>query len=132
MTSSQMGARRTFEKVQDRGSLYPVTLDGYIKQLVAEEATCHFGTECFSAESMKDKGNMMLYLRGSDYRRSQGSTWHDRMDNLLMTLGFTESKAYSNVCFKVEGGRPVMLLLCVDALRSRHVGVDKGSMQYKY
>ena len=29
MTSSQMGARRTFEKVQDRGSQYPLTLDGY-------------------------------------------------------------------------------------------------------
>ena len=33
-----------------------------------------------------------------------------------MTLGFTESKADSNLCFKVEGGRLVMLLLCVDAL----------------
>ena len=32
-----------------------------------------------------------------------------------MTLGFTESKEDSNLCFKVEGGRPVMLLLCVDA-----------------
>ena len=26
-----MGARRTFEKVQDRGYWYPVTLDGYIE-----------------------------------------------------------------------------------------------------
>ena len=40
-----------------------------------------------------------------------------------MTLGFTESKADSNLCFKVEGGRPVMVLLCVDALFSRHGGV---------
>ena len=40
-----------------------------------------------------------------------------------MNLGFTESKADSNLCFKVEGGRPVMLLLCVDALFSRHGGV---------
>ena len=31
-----------------------------------------------------------------------------------MTLGFTESKADSNLYFKVEGGRPVMLLLYVD------------------
>ena len=46
-----------------------------------------------------------------------------------MTLGFTESKVDSNLCFKVEGGRPVMLLLCVDALVSRHGGVDKGSVQ---
>ena len=49
-----------------------------------------------------------------------------------MNLGFTKSKADSNLCFKVEGRRPVMLLLCVDALFSRHVGVaesssDKGS-----
>ena len=33
-----------------------------------------------------------------------------------MTLDFTKSKVDSNLCFKVEGGRPVMLLLCVDAL----------------
>ena len=46
-----------------------------------------------------------------------------------MTQGFTENKVDSNHCFKVEGERPVMLLLCVDALCSRHEGVDKGSMQ---
>ena len=40
-----------------------------------------------------------------------------------MTLGFTESKATSNLCFKVEGERPLMLPLCVDALFSRHGGV---------
>ena len=40
-----------------------------------------------------------------------------------MTLGFTESKLDSNLCFKVEGRRPVMLLLCVDALPSRYGGV---------
>ena len=51
------------------------------------------------------------------------------MDILLMTLGFTESKVDSNLCFKVEGERPVMLMLCVDALFSRHGGVEKGNMQ---
>ena len=40
----------------------------------------------------------------------------NRMDRLLMALGFTESKADSSLCFKVEGGRPVMLLLYVDDL----------------
>ena len=40
-----------------------------------------------------------------------------------MTIGFTESKSDSNLCFKVEGERPVMLLLCVDLLFSRHGGV---------
>ena len=38
------------------------------------------------------------------------------MDSLLMILGFTESKSDSNLFFKVEGGRPVMLLLYVDDL----------------
>ena len=41
---------------------------------------------------------------------------YDRMDSLLMALGFTKSKADSNLCFKAEGGRPVMLLLYVDGL----------------
>ena len=58
----------------------------------------------------------MLHFRASDYRRSRGSTWYDRMDRLLMTLGFTESKVDSNLYFKVEGRRPVMLLLYVDDL----------------
>ena len=33
-----------------------------------------------------------------------------------MALGFIESKGDSNLCFKVEGGRPEMLLLYVDGL----------------
>ena len=33
-----------------------------------------------------------------------------------MTLGFTESKPDSNLLFKVEGRRPLMLLLYVDDL----------------
>ena len=37
-----------------------------------------------------------------------------RWTRLLMTLGFTKSKVDSNLCFKVEGGRRVMLLLNVD------------------
>ena len=59
---------------------------------------------------------MMLHFRGSDYRRSRDSTWYNRMDNLLMALGFTDSKADSNLCFKVEGRILVMLLLYVNDL----------------
>ena len=58
----------------------------------------------------------MLHFRGSDCRRSQGLTWYDRMDILLMDLGFTKSKVETNLCFKIEGGIPVMLLLHVDEL----------------
>ena len=45
-----------------------------------------------------------------------------------MTLGFTKSKVDSNLCFKVEGGRPVMLMLCVDALFSRHGDVAEWNL----
>ena len=38
------------------------------------------------------------------------------MDILLMALGFTESRDYSNLFFKVEGRRLVMLLLYIDDL----------------
>ena len=38
------------------------------------------------------------------------------MDKFLMSQGFTKSKADSNLYFKVEGGRPVILLLYVDDL----------------
>ena len=37
-------------------------------------------------------------------------------DGQLMALGFTESKVDSNLYFKFEGGRPVILLLYVDDL----------------
>ena len=40
-----------------------------------------------------------------------------------MNLVFTKSKEDFNLFFKVEGGRPVMLLLCVDALFPRYGGV---------
>ena len=58
----------------------------------------------------------MLHFRRSDYRRSRGSTWYEKMDSLLVTLGFTKNKEDSNLFLKVEGGRPVMLLLYVDDL----------------
>ena len=38
------------------------------------------------------------------------------MDILLIALGFTESKADSNLYFKFEDGRPMILLLYVDEL----------------
>ena len=58
----------------------------------------------------------MLRFRGSDYKRPQGSTWYNRMDSLLVTLGFTESKEDSNLFLKFDGGGPVMLMLYVDDL----------------
>ena len=43
-------------------------------------------------------------------------TWYDRMDNFFMSLGFTKSKADSNLYFKVEDESLVILLLYVDDL----------------
>ena len=43
-------------------------------------------------------------------------TWYGRMDRYMMSLVFTKSELDSNLYFKVEGRRPVMLLLYVDDL----------------
>ena len=43
-------------------------------------------------------------------------TWYGRIDSFLSNLGFTKSKADSNLYYKVEDGNPVMLLLYVDCL----------------
>jgi hypothetical protein len=42
--------------------------------------------------------------------------WYDGIDSFLMSLGFTKSKADSNLYFKVVDGGPVILLLYVDDL----------------
>ena len=43
-------------------------------------------------------------------------TWYDKMDRFLMSLEFTKSKVDSNLYFKVEDGRPMILLLYVNDL----------------
>ena len=58
----------------------------------------------------------MLRFRGSDYKISSSSTSYGKMDSFLMGLGFTKSKVDSSLYFKVEGRRPVMLLLYVNVL----------------
>jgi hypothetical protein len=42
--------------------------------------------------------------------------WYGRIDNFLTSLGFTESKADSNLYFKVMNDEPIILLLYVDDL----------------
>ena len=46
------------------------------------------------------------------------------MDNFLMSLGFTESKASSNLYFKVEGERP---LYVDDLIREDELIVDANN-----
>jgi len=42
--------------------------------------------------------------------------WYGRIDSFLTSLGFTKSKAYSNLYFKVMNDEPFILLLYVDDL----------------
>jgi hypothetical protein len=42
--------------------------------------------------------------------------WYGRIDSFLTSLGFTKSKADSNLYFKVMNDEPVILLLYVDDL----------------
>ena len=48
--------------------------------------------------------------------KQEPRTWYDRIDSFLTSLGFTKSKADSNLYYKVEEGNPVILLLYVDDL----------------
>ena len=46
---------------------------------------------------------LVCKLKKSLYELRQAlKTWYDRMDNFLMSLGFTKSKAYFIIYFKVE------------------------------
>ena len=42
--------------------------------------------------------------------------WHNMVDKFLKRLGFTKSKEDSNLYFKVEDGRPMILMLYVNDL----------------
>ena len=59
---------------------------------------------------------MMLWFRQSDWKRSSGSTWYVGIDSFLTSLGFTKSKADSNLYYKVEEGNLVILLVYVDEM----------------
>ena len=43
-------------------------------------------------------------------------TWYDKIDNFLTSLGFTKSKADSNLYYKAEERKPVILLLYINDL----------------
>ena len=84
-------------------------LNGVVEDKVYVEQTLGFKTH--------DRKTHVCKLKKQLYGLKQAPrTWYSRMDNFVMSLGFTKSKADSNLYFKVEGGRPMMLLLYVDDL----------------
>jgi hypothetical protein len=68
----------------------------------------------FEVEDMKSH---VCKLKKALYRLKQAPrAWYGRIDSFLMSLGFTKSKADSNLYFKVMNDEPVILSLYVDDL----------------
>ena len=64
-----------------------------------------------------DRQSHVCMLKKAFYVLKQAPrTWYGRMDSFQMSLGFTKSKANSNLYFKVEGGRPMILRLFADGM----------------
>ena len=84
-------------------------LNGVVEEGVYVEHPLGFETH--------DKETHVCKLKKAMYGLKQAPrTWYVRIDSFLSSLGFTKSKANSNLYFKVEDGNPVMLLLYVDDL----------------
>ena len=84
-------------------------LNGVVEEEVYMEQPLVFETH--------DRKTHVCKLKKALYGLKQAPrTWYDRMDNFLMSLGFTKSKSDANLYFKVEDRRPMILLLYVDDL----------------
>ena len=84
-------------------------LNGVVEEEVYVEQPLGFKTY--------DRKTHVCKLKKALYGLKQAArTWYDRMDSFLMNLGFTKSKANSNLYFKVEDRRSMILLLYVNDL----------------
>ena len=82
-------------------------LNGVVEEEVYVEQPLSFETH--------HRDTHVCKLKKSMYGLKQAlRTWYDRIDRFLFSLGFTKSKADSNLYYKVEYGNLVMLLLYVD------------------
>jgi hypothetical protein len=84
-------------------------LNGVIEEEVYIEQPLGFEVE--------DRKSHVCILKKSLYALKQARrAWYGRIDSFLMTLGYTKSKADSNLYFKIMNNEPVILLLYVDGL----------------
>ena len=84
-------------------------LNGVVEEEVYVEQRLSFETH--------DRESHVCILKKALYGLKQAPrTWYSRIDSFLSSLGFTKSKVDSNLYYKVEDGKPVMLLLYVDDL----------------
>jgi hypothetical protein len=82
-------------------------VNGEIKEEVYVEQPFGFNTH--------DRETRVCRLKKDLYGLKQAPrAWYGRIDNFLMSLGFSKSSADHNLYFKVEDGEPVILLMCVD------------------
>jgi hypothetical protein len=66
---------------------------------------------------VEDKKSHVYRLKKAVYRLRQAlRAWYGRIDSFLTSLGFTKSKAYSNIYFKIMDNEPLILLLYADDL----------------
>jgi hypothetical protein len=66
---------------------------------------------------VEDRKSHVCRLKKALYGLKQAPrAWYGRIDNFLMSLGFTKSKADSNLYFKTMNNEPLILLLYVDNL----------------
>ena len=84
-------------------------LNGVVEEEVYLEHPLGFETH--------DRESHVCILKKGLYGLKQAPRkWYGRIDSFLSSLGFTKSKADSNLYYKVEDGNPAMLLLYVDDL----------------
>jgi hypothetical protein len=66
---------------------------------------------------VEDRKSHVCRLKKSLYGLKQAPrAWYGHIDSFLTSLGFTKSKADSNLYFKIMDNEPVILLLYVDDL----------------
>ena len=84
-------------------------LNGVVEEEVYAKQPLSFETH--------DRKSHVCKLKKALYGLKQAPmTWYGKIDSFLSSLGFTKSKADSNLYYKVEDGNPMMLLLYVDDL----------------